>query len=867
MADFQPRFVDLVRSYTSTAGTGAFALGPAVNGFTGFGSALQAGDSFYYSAIGVDKPAEREVGRGTLQANGTISRQPLSGAPTNFSSGTKSIALIAAAEWFNLVQAGAGSQPVVAATRSALAASPLRQVPGLLTESGCEGMFVFDSSDLSAKVAADTRQGLYVAPASDPTGASGAWVRKFDGAIRGAWFRIAGDGTTNDGPAVAAAVTAALAHAGTDIFGFGTATPTIELPFARNAIKMGTTTIALTKAIRMIGHSGGTFGGAATALEWDAGVNGIEVRAANAYLDRLSLKGGWVAGVTSEGECHAIKAYAKFGYGQLYICDWQGDGIHVNVTAGSGGDTEGNANGLYGGSLTVNSCRVGLSLAGADANAGFFGLVDANYNRQAGVLDATAFGNGYGAIQTSGNGVQGISGTAPVAAFKDGRFFVVKSGQATGASTNSPPASATSNSWWLYWKDAGAATAHAPQWVSGMTFREGGAVYVPSSNASNSSTIDHLYSEEDQPPVQVGPQALIKGGKVASGFAPETRYIAASSAEDGVNIGPKLNVKGMLSIKDQVQVDGITGHTDTFTFFDIGNALGYLWGRNWNTGGGREIGHIAFHVGFGVDYNAQSVEGGQHRFLVDGGTLLATISNAGLDIAGHGMFSGTVSGSNLSGTNTGDQVITLTGDVTGSGTGSFAASIASNAVTTAKIAGSAVTYAKIQNVSASSKLLGRASAGAGVVEEVGLASGLTISGTNLTLGAITPTSSTVSGAIKSTDPAAGVGYGTGAGGTVTQATSKSTGVTLNKASGQITTHNGSLAAAALVSFTVTNSTIAATDTINLNLASGNATAGTYRYWAEGVAAGSFKIVIENRSAGSLSEALTFNLAVIKAVAA
>src|SRR6185369_2874964 len=147
MADFQPRFVDLVRSYTSTAGTGAFALGPAVNGFTGFGSALQAGDSFYYSAIGVDKPAEREVGRGTLQANGTISRMPLSGAPTNFSSGTKSIALIAAAEWFNLVQAGAGSQPVVAATRSALAASPLRQVPGLLTESGCEGMFVFDSSD------------------------------------------------------------------------------------------------------------------------------------------------------------------------------------------------------------------------------------------------------------------------------------------------------------------------------------------------------------------------------------------------------------------------------------------------------------------------------------------------------------------------------------------------------------------------------------------------------------------------------------------------------------------------------------------------------------------------------------------------
>ena len=37
---------------------------------------------------------------------------------------------------------------------------------------------------------------------------------------------------------------------------------------------------------------------------------------------------------------------------------------------------------------------------------------------------------------------------------------------------------------------------------------------------------------------------------------------------------------------------------------------------------------------------------------------------------------GTVTGSNLSGTNTGDQTITLTGDVTGSGTGTFATTLA-----------------------------------------------------------------------------------------------------------------------------------------------------------------------------------------------
>lgn len=48
--------------------------------------------------------------------------------------------------------------------------------------------------------------------------------------------------------------------------------------------------------------------------------------------------------------------------------------------------------------------------------------------------------------------------------------------------------------------------------------------------------------------------------------------------------------------------------------------------------------------------------------------------------AGNGVFAGTVAASNLSGTNTGDQTITLTGDVTGSGTGSFATTIGSHKI-------------------------------------------------------------------------------------------------------------------------------------------------------------------------------------------
>lgn len=119
----------------------------------------------------------------------------------------------------------------------------------------------------------------------------------------------------------------------------------------------------------------------------------------------------------------------------------------------------------------------------------------------------------------------------------------------------------------------------------------------------------------------------------------------------------------------------------------------------------------------------------------------------------------TLSGGTHSGTNTGDQTITLTGDVAGSGTGSFSATIAN----------SAVTYAKMQNVSGTDKVLGRTTAGAGIVEEIGTTgSGNVVRATSPTLTTPllgTPTSGTltnctglpVAGITSSTSTALGVG--------------------------------------------------------------------------------------------------------------
>jgi len=107
------------------------------------------------------------------------------------------------------------------------------------------------------------------------------------------------------------------------------------------------------------------------------------------------------------------------------------------------------------------------------------------------------------------------------------------------------------------------------------------------------------------------------------------------------------------------------------------------------------------------------------------------------------------------------------------------------------------------------------------------------------------------------------GYASGSGGTITQATSKTTGVTLSKSNGQITLNNAALAADTTVSFTLTNTVIEAGDVLVLNHISGG-TAGSYLLNAQS-AAGSASINVRNITTGSLSEAIVIAFAVIKAV--
>lgn len=115
----------------------------------------------------------------------------------------------------------------------------------------------------------------------------------------------------------------------------------------------------------------------------------------------------------------------------------------------------------------------------------------------------------------------------------------------------------------------------------------------------------------------------------------------------------------------------------------------------------------------------------------------------------------------------------------------------------------------------------------------------------------------------------GLGYATGAGGAVTQATNRTTGVTLNKITGQITTNTASLAAEAAAAFTVTNSTVAIGDVVVVSQQSGS-NGGNTDIYITTVAAGSFQITVANNNAAAGTAetgALIINFAVIKAVAA
>ena len=232
------------------------------------------------------------------------------------------------------------------------------------------------------------------------------------------------------------------------------------------------------------------------------------------------------------------------------------------------------------------------------------------------------------------------------------------------------------------------------------------------------------------------------------------------------------------------------------------------------------------------------------------GTQSASVDNLKLD------------GNTLSSTNTNGDI-----NITPNGTGTVVVSKADIQSGTIVSNNATITGGAISGVAFSGTFTGITSISADSFFTSDAAAGLTLTGNELTADG-TDTDIDVelkpkgAGEVTSSGK---LGYATGTGGTVTQATNKSTGVTLNKLSGQITMNGAQLNRNTGVSFTLTNSFIAATDVVVLNIASG-ATANAYLLTVDAIAAGSCRVHLHNILSGSdLSEAVVLNFVVIKGV--
>jgi hypothetical protein len=251
--------------------------------------------------------------------------------------------------------------------------------------------------------------------------------------------------------------------------------------------------------------------------------------------------------------------------------------------------------------------------------------------------------------------------------------------------------------------------------------------------------------------------------------------------------------------------------------------------------------------------------------LYVGGNIVGNITVTGINLTGN-VTSGNVVTSglvtavgNITGGNivTGGQVV-ATGNISGGNISTNQLSLSGNVLSAFNVTGN-VTSGNVRSPGIMSAA-GNITGGNIITNGALITPGSSVNTNIVTTGNITSTGTL---GIQSTGSGK-VGYGTGAGGTVTQNTNKSTGVTLNRQSGEITTSNATLNGDASVTFVLTNSTIANTDVMIINHVSGG-TLGRYTF-TPSCDNGSAAITIHNvvgGGGGAEGAALVLRYAVIK----
>jgi len=236
-----------------------------------------------------------------------------------------------------------------------------------------------------------------------------------------------------------------------------------------------------------------------------------------------------------------------------------------------------------------------------------------------------------------------------------------------------------------------------------------------------------------------------------------------------------------------------------------------------------------------------------------GGSIVGDIQITGVTVAGN------VVGGNI---NTSGQVV-ATGNITGGNITTVGRISA-----TGNIVGGNVLAGQLSltgNVINSLNVTGNVTGGNLRSSTLSLTGNVT-SALNVT-GNVTGGNLRTNGTVRSFGNAAGIGYGVGAGGAVTQGSvsGKATPVTLDAVTGEITMNNALLSGLSTVTFVLTNSAVANTDVMIINQVGGG-NVGLYTFNAQ-CNSGTANIGVHNLTNNNRSDAIVLRYAVIKGAVA
>lgn len=414
---------------------------------------------------------------------------------------TRSVAKIGA-----LIAAAVATVSRYATTRAALAGNALTGAPCYLAEAGREGWFIFDGSNLSALVTADTaQQGLYVAPASDPTGTSGAWVRKFNGPAISTWWGVSTTATdASNTAAFKAALNTLQALKVLGGYGHG-ASIGLHTPAG---IYNFNAELPIKHALAVTGDYHGQ-GSGGTLFHWTvSNCHGFHIVKSDGVNDGYgALIRGFVltssfATGDAEGEYHAIFQNMKSSVVDVFASNWAGDGVYSLGDTGSDGS---NSNGCLFQNIMGQSVRWVVHVQGGDANGSCGYNIQGISARRGAIFDQSFLGNSWdgGWAETCG-----LEAGCLTRCVYSGNIYVVAYGQEAWCSANAPTGTAAHNQGWLYYQP-GAPSATQPTWTAGQTWHFSAPLCSFPGSATCKSPFNGFYIEGNCNPVVLSDCSLI----------------------------------------------------------------------------------------------------------------------------------------------------------------------------------------------------------------------------------------------------------------------------------------------------------------------------------------------------------------------